>query len=73
MGRDIHDINICLYDYIFEILAIFLTSDVLSSGFIYSLGEFFGHVLFDITIHSTSSGDFRFPSEKGVRLENVSA
>ena len=47
--------------------------DVLSSGFIYSLGEFFGHVLFDITIHSTSSGDFRFPSEKGVRLDNVSA
>lgn len=34
MGRDIHDINICLYDYIFEILAIFLTSDVLSSGLV---------------------------------------
>lgn len=26
--------------------------DVLSSGFIYSLGEFFGRVLFGITIHS---------------------
>ena len=43
--------------------------DVLSSGFIYSLGAFFGHVLLDITIHFTSSGDFRFPSEKGLVRE----
>lgn len=34
MGRDIHDMNICIYDNIFEILAIFLKSDVLSSNLV---------------------------------------